>query len=385
MPTTVLLVDDEAQILNILKDTLETVGFNVTARESGEAALEYLGHHRPDLMVTDLRMQGISGLELLKQVVDLTPDTQSIILTGFGDMKSAIEALRLGAFDYLNKPIDAERLIQTLKNGDERRRLILENRALIQNLQESNRLKNEFLNGMSHEVRTPLGHITGFSEILETTLEDATEKQVRYIQNIQKAAHRLLNMFDNILQYSRLNSGDASISPKPFALSGLIKKTADEFQDAIHGKGLTLEMAPLEPDVTIAADETICHKILSLLLDNAVQFCPAESRITLKADLLPAPSVSDALKAELADNTAEAWVHLSVSDTGPGIVPEDQERIFNLFEQGDGSLTRHHEGAGLGLSLARSLARLHNGVIHLDSTPGEGSTFTLVVPLETPV
>ena len=377
MPTDVLLVDDERQILTILQETLSTAGFRVTACESGKAALGALADHQPDLMVTDLKMPGMSGLELLKEVRELTPDTQVVILTGFGDMNSAIEALRLGAYDYLQKPVDAERLIQTLRNGTERRRLILENRALVQSLQEANQLKTEFINGMSHEIRTPLGHITGFAQILEGTLDRLTEKQARYLQNIQTAANRLLSMFDNILQYSVLNSGEVQIAPASFPLSEFLNRTLDPFESAVAEKRIAVDLQPPEPDRSVIADAETCRKILSLLLDNAVQFSPEQGALGLKAEVLPSPSVP----SDLDERGAEAWLHISVSDTGPGIDPEDQERIFNLFEQVDGSLAREHEGTGLGLALARSLARIHNGVIALDSRPGEGSTFTLVIPL----
>ena len=257
MPSTVLLVDDEEQILSILRETLTATGFSVETCNSGEAAVEYLADHHPDMIVTDLRMPGVSGLEVLQEAQKVTPDTQVIILTGFGDMNSAIEALRYGAYDYLNKPVDAERLVQTLRNGEEKRRLILENRNLIHGLQEANRLKTEFINGMSHEIRTPLGHITGFSEILEATLEDViNEKQARYLKNIQKAADRLLGMFDNILEYSILNSGDRSISPSPFSLRDLLEKGQNLAQAMVDEKSMSVNIELPESAVNPSRQRT---------------------------------------------------------------------------------------------------------------------------------
>jgi len=207
MSTSILIVDDEPNVLNIIKEAVSTAGFEVTACQSGEEALPLLETHPPDLLLTDLRMPGISGMELLGRAREHSPDTQVIILTGYGDMKSAVEAIRLGAFDYLSKPVDMERLVKTLQNGSERRRLILDNRDLVGCLKESNRLKTEFINGMSHEVRTPLGHIQGFAQILQDTMNGLSEKQAGYLQNILTASNRLLNMFEDILQYSTLTRG----------------------------------------------------------------------------------------------------------------------------------------------------------------------------------
>ena len=378
MPIDVLLVDDETEILNILRDTISTAGFQVTIKESAQAALSYLAEHEPEVMVTDLRMPGLSGLELFQQVRAHLPNLQVVILTGFGDMKSAVEALRLGAFDYLNKPVDADRLIQIIRHASERRRLVLENRALIQSLSETNRLKTEFLHGMSHEIRTPLGHITGFSEILESTLENLTEKQARYLENIQKAAKRLLGMFDNMLEYSDLSSGGKYISPSNFLILGCLTKVREIYQDAAGAKGITIDIQSPE-NLEVQADESICQKVVSLLLDNAIGFSPQDTTVTLNVESKDAPDVPDTPRSTL--DAPGPWLHISVSDNGPGIPPENQERIFNLFEQADGSLTRQHEGTGLGLALAKSLAKSHGGTLILDSTLGEGSTFTLVIPI----
>ena len=381
MPTDVLVVDDEPDILDILEETLSSAGFEAVARQGGDDALTYLAHHTPALMVTDLRMPGISGMELTRKARELTPDTQVVILTGYGDMKSAVEALRLGAYDYLTKPVDTERLIQTLRNGAEHRRLIRENRLLIHSLREANRIKTEFISAMSHEFRTPIGHILGFAQILQDTAAGLTEKQAHYLDNIQTAATRLVTLFDNVLEFSILRSGETRISPEPFSLMQLLEGGLASFSAPAQAGDLSLEIRPSQADQIVAADLQVCLKVLSLLLDNAVKFSPGGGRVTIRAEVRPTPSVPDAPAPGPAQIDAPAWLHVSVSDAGPGIALEDQNRIFNLFEQGDPSLVRHHGGIGIGLALARGLVQIHGGAIFLKSRPGEGSTFTFVVPL----
>jgi signal transduction histidine kinase len=131
----------------------------------------------------------------------------------------------------------------------------------------------------------------------------------------------------------------------------------------------------------VTADLDICRKVLSLLLDNALKFTPEEGRIVLGAEVRLGPPPDCVPHPLPVDARADRWLHLSVADGGPGVAVEDHRRIFNLFEQGDASLTRNHPGTGLGLALALSLARLHGGTIALASRPGAGATFTLVVPV----
>lgn len=380
---TVLLVDDEPQILSILSDTLGIGGFTVHTCNSGPKALACLENHPVELMVTDLRMPGMSGTELLQEVRKRGHDLPVIFLTGFGDMKSAVDAMRLGAFDYLSKPVDAERLIQTINKAAEHYRLVTENRTLIETLTESNRIKAQFLHGMSHEIRTPLGHITGFSEILESTLTDLTDKQKRYLYNIQNAARHLLSMFDDMLQYVDLSSSDTPLAKDAFRLSDMIDKAQKPLADAIHTQALTLDLQLPEPG-TVITDETVCSKIVELLLKNAVQFSPDNGRVTISALLQDDPQVSEDQRANLIASPNIPWLHLSITDEGPGIDPEDHERIFNIFEQLDGTLSRGHEGTGMGLALAKNLAQRLHGCISLKSTPNTGSTFTLIIPVSLP-
>lgn len=378
---TVLLVDDEPQILTILSETLESVGYEVHTCNSGPEALDVLEAHQVDLMVSDLRMPEMSGTELLLKVRERKHNMPVIFLTGFGDMKSAVEAMRLGAFDYLNKPVDIERLVQTLKNAAEQHRLTTENRVLIENLTEANQLKAQFLHGMSHEIRTPLGHITGFAEILESTLENLSDKQERYLHNIQNAAKRLLSMFDDMMQYVDLSSTDIPLNKDAFLLSDAIDKLQKLLADAFHTQQLNVTIDLPEPEPSVITDETVCSKIIEVLLKNAVQFSPDKGTIVLKATFEDEPQLPEDQRDGLVAPQGARWLHLAITDSGPGIDPEYHERIFNLFEQLDGTLARGHEGTGMGLALGKNLVQRLNGCIDLKSAPDEGSTFTIIIPV----
>jgi signal transduction histidine kinase len=379
MAMRVVIVDDENDILSILKDALSSAGLDVAAFERAEPALAFVAEHDAEVLVADLRLPGTNGLALVGDVRVASPDTQVIILTGFGDMRSAVEALRLGAYDYLTKPVDVDRLVQSIRNAAERRALIRANRTLLRSLEEANRLKAEFIRGMNHEVRTPLGHVLGFAQILEDTLEGLSEKQRRYFDNIRSGAQQLLEMFENILQFSALQAGEARLHLSEFSVRGLVDDCLGGHREAAARKSIRLEVDLGAQDVQAGADIEMCRKILSVLLDNAVKFTPDGGVVTIRADARPEPDCPE--ERLPAGNRAEAWLHLSVSDTGPGIDPGDQERIFNLFEQLDADLARQHQGAGLGLALGMSLARGQGGTITVESQPGTGSCFTAIIPM----
>jgi signal transduction histidine kinase len=375
MITDVLLVDDERQILTILQESLTSSGFRVRIAESGEMAVEAMKESPPDVMVVDLRMPGMNGLELMTEAQDHMPSGPMIVLTGYSDTKSAVDALRLGAYDYLTKPVDMERLVQTLRNAAEHRRLTLENRGLVHRLQEANRIKTEFINGMSHEVRTPLGHVMGFTEILQDTLEGLTDKQRGYLDKIRDAANRLLRLFDDVLQFSVLRSGDIQVKPEMLPLDSIVSRVVEDQASAAAARSIAVDApaAGLEAHM----DPEVSEKILTLLLDNAIKFTPEGGRVDIRAEAVMA---SERLpEVEHASPTGR-WLRVGVSDTGPGVPDADRARIFEVFEQGDSSLSRSHEGTGLGLALARSLARIHGGDVILEKSSAEGSTFCMILP-----
>ena len=380
MAAKVLLVDDEEHIRSVLSDSLRSAGYDVECAASGEDGLTSLSNQPADLMVVDLKMPGINGLEFAGQAREAAPDGQIIILTGYGDMNSVVEAMRAGAYDYLTKPVDLDRLLQTLSKADERRRLIIENRALLDRLTEANRIKAEFINGMSHEVRTPLGHITGFAQILEDTLENLTDKQRRYIQNIQGGARRLLDLFENILSFTTLKTGDVHVTPETVDLGEMLEAVVEDCRPEAAEAGISVQVENAS-GVKAQIDSKICQRALRLLVDNAIKFNNEGGSATLSAHV----TGSRPAGVETADTSSHGgWLIIEVKDTGIGIPADQQEQIFGLFTQADASLARPYEGAGIGLALARSLARLHGGTIHVLSEVEKGSTFSLIIPIDAP-
>jgi two-component system, NarL family, sensor histidine kinase BarA len=236
---------------------------------------------------------------------------------------------------------------------------------------EMNRLKSDFLATMSHELRTPLNSIIGFSEVLAGT-EQLNERQRRYASNIQSSGKMLLSMINDILDLAKIESGKMEVRTEDFSIRDVCEGLTNLSRPVAERKNITLEYRIDEAIPLLRQDPGKLRQVLYNLLSNAIKFTPEGGRVTLRA------------RAE------SRLLVIQVEDTGIGIAEEDRDAIFEKFRQakapgqGENVLTREHQGTGLGLSIVRELTKLLGGNVHLDSQPGQGSTFTVRIPLMLP-
>jgi signal transduction histidine kinase len=236
---------------------------------------------------------------------------------------------------------------------------------LYHELEESNQHKSEFLANMSHELRTPLNAVIGFSEVLEQKMfGELNEKQMEYVQDIHASGRHLLSLINDILDLSKLDTNVLEVSR--FNLRATIEATLTLVRERAARHGLQINLTLDEGVGEITADERRVRQILLNLLSNAVKFTPDGGQIDISAAIV--------------DNAMQIFVR----DTGVGIAEDDQEKIFDRFQQGKGNHAGKREGTGLGLTLVRKLAELHGGCIEVSSKLGEGSTFCLTLPLMEP-
>jgi signal transduction histidine kinase len=235
-------------------------------------------------------------------------------------------------------------------------------------LMEMNRLKSQFLATMSHELRTPLNSIIGFSDVL-SSIRSLDEKQKRYVQNIQKSGKLLLDMINDILDLAKIESGKMDLRLSAFRIEHVIYAQCDMARPLTEKKNIDLEtnVAPRLPE--LYQDQGKVQQILNNLLSNAIKFTPEGGRIVVSAR-----------------QDRQGDLELIVADTGVGIAPEDQSRIFEKFRQGEmvlpsgDPMTREYSGTGLGLSIVKELCKLLEGEVSLQSELGTGSTFTVRLP-----
>ncbi len=230
-------------------------------------------------------------------------------------------------------------------------------------LEAASHHKSEFLANMSHELRTPLNAISGFSQVLRKGLfGEINEKQAEYLDDILASARHLLSLIDDVLDLAKVEAGQIELHKAPFSLPEALERGVVIVRDRAMKGGVQISTT-VGPGVdTVVGDERRITQVLFNLLSNAVKFTPSGGEVDVSASRL------------------DGAVHVSVRDTGPGIAPEDQQRIFEEFQQAElGKAQR--EGTGLGLALSKRLIELHEGRLWVESQPGDGSTFTFTLPL----
>jgi signal transduction histidine kinase/DNA-binding response OmpR family regulator len=230
-------------------------------------------------------------------------------------------------------------------------------------LERASRTKSEFLANMSHELRTPLNAIIGFSELLLDEPDEGYDGETRksYVQTIHQGGHHLLSLINDILDLSKVEAGRMELHFDTVRMDDAVEHVLQTLGPLLARRHITLEADQLDAG-ELEADEGKLRQVLYNLLSNAIKFTPDGGRITVTA------------------SRVEDRVHISVADTGLGIAPEDQERIFDEFQQLDTGPGRRFEGTGLGLALTRRLVELHGGRIWVESAVGRGSTFHVELP-----
>jgi signal transduction histidine kinase len=223
--------------------------------------------------------------------------------------------------------------------------------------------KSEFLADMSHELRTPLNAISGFSQVLrKQLLGEINEKQAEYLDDILASSRHLLSLIDDVLDLAKVEAGQIELEVMPFSLREALERGVVIVRERATREDVRVSLSS-DPGVdTVIGDERRIRQVVFNLLSNAVKFAPAGSTV------------------DVAAARVDGEVRVSVSDSGPGIAPEDQARIFEEFQQAAAG-REQREGTGLGLALSRRLVELHGGRIWVDSEVGKGSTFVFTLPM----
>jgi len=230
-------------------------------------------------------------------------------------------------------------------------------------LEVASRHKSQFLANMSHELRTPLNAILGYTELLQDGIYgQIPEKAQETMQRVDRSGRHLLALINDVLDLSKIEAGQLTLSLGDYSLKEVVQTVVTAMEPLVTEKKLALTVT-LAPDLPVGrGDDRRLSQVLLNLVGNAVKF-------------------TDAGEVRVAARVSDGAFVVSVSDTGPGIAPEDQQRIFEEFQQADTSNTRKKGGTDLGLSIARRIIELHGGQIRVESAPGKGSTFSFTVPV----
>jgi CheY-like chemotaxis protein/anti-sigma regulatory factor (Ser/Thr protein kinase) len=359
-PEKVLVVDDEAGLRNMLKFGLQKRGYEVFEAEGGQQALELAKIHKFDLAVCDIMMPGMDGVQVLKALKALSPTIEVVMATGYATLETAVESMKQGASDYIQKPYSLGTLCTVFEKASEHRRL----QAKVAYLEEVDRLKNEFMHTMNHELRTPLTSVMGYIALMREGVYGPINDGLRDAMNRAEVnAKYLLQLINGVLDFGKLQADRLILTPEVFHLKDIMQDVASVLEPMAAAKKLTVSIDRPE-NVSVYCDQLRLRQILLNLAGNAVKF-----------------TQSGTVAIQISVTPDDASVSFRVSDTGPGIAPEKLPLLFQEFKQLDGSDTRPKNGSGLGLAISKRLAEKMGGRILVQSRPAVGSIFVLQVPI----
>lgn len=352
-----LIVDDERGPMESLRMIFKPA-YQVYTASGGPEAIEIVHQTPIDVVTLDLRMPGMSGIEVMEQIKQHDPDIEVVIVTGYSSLDTAIRGLRFRAFDYISKPFDVSEISDIVRRAVNQRRTT----------QRLRLLKENFLANLSHELRTPLSAIIGYTAILNDECErQATPEQRLAIERIQANSHDLLNLVEAVLLLSSLEAGELSLNTQVFDLGSTVGRVLRRYESTAQEKGLLINTRLQADDLKIFSDELLIERLLWALLDNAVKFTPRGS-VTVSAALTPTGD----------------QIRLSVIDNGIGMSAEEVRHVIEGLSQSDDSTTRRYRGLGLGLRVATRLVGFLGGHLTLQSREGAGTTVVVTLPRRPP-
>jgi signal transduction histidine kinase len=385
----ILIIDDEPEICEEISEKLEFHGFHCLTALSAKSGLKLLRVNADiSIVLTDIRMPGMSGIEMCKIIrseVSGGRDLALLVMTGHAGLSEAIEAIKVGALDFLTKPLNPDFLVHSVKRADQHiKALRLERNfneqltaqvgIMTNDLQQkayeleesntalviSNQVKNEFITMISHELRTPLNVIVGLSQIMN--LQEGDPKINRLIKKIEDAGWKLTDMVNSIMDMVAIENKDLELKFIEVDILKLVEKSVLPYTGKANQAGVTIDLGNIVTSI-IMLDSMRISQAIGHILDNAIKFSHAGSVIQVSSE-----QDTDSLTITIMDN-------------GAGMSQADISKALKPLSQVDGSLTKDHGGIGMGLSLAKMFVELHDGSLTVSSKLGYGTTIILSMPL----
>lgn len=343
----VLIVDDDVRNIAILSELLEE-DYRITTASSGNQALERLAGFRPDLVLLDIMMPGMDGLEVCRRIREdkTSRFSKVLMISGKVTVEDRLAGYAAGADDYITKPFDHDEI-----------KAKLEVFVKLKSMQEINRIKREFLNLMAHETNTPLNGILGLADyILDDKNLDVTEIR-ELVQEISEVGQNLMQLIRKILLLVNL-TGPIKIDEQIEDFSEAVGLALDARKTKAMNRDVSFEPS-IEP-CRFPHDRELSIKAICLILDNAIEHAPESSKI------------------ELVGQRIGELYRLDIVDRGKGIPPENLEEMTDEFTVSQ--LSHHKQGHGLGLAIVKRIAEMHGGSLVIESVPGHGTCVAIELP-----
>lgn len=362
----ILVVEDHQLLLEAIQDLLQVAGYEVAIANNGFAALDVINKRPPDLILSDITMPQMDGYALYQKVRENSSWVRIpfIFLTARGERTDVLRGKALGVEDYIVKPFDTEDLLVAIESRLGRARAIRQAADL-----EFEQLKQQILNVLSHELRTPLTYIAGYTDL---ALEDAgslsPEELQEFLLGIKRGSDRLTRLVKDMLLVVQIDTGHTAEEFRTYSnvrphLESYVRHIVESFVPTAQAAGITLKYSCTGECPPTRIHEEFLGNALGRILENAIKFSHGPNKlVTVETRNVP------------------GWIEIAVTDQGVGLTPDAIKNIFKRFQQFDREIMEQ-QGAGLGMFIAHNLVQLHGGEITVVSEPGQGSTFTVRIPV----
>jgi len=368
----VLFIDDEQKLCRNVQTLLQREGLAVDIAVNGSSGMRLLNASTYDLVITDVVMPDVSGMDIVRYVRDFLPDTPAIVITGYATLEGAVEAMREGAYDYVTKPVDFDFLKLSVERALERTRLKKTIKRYTEELEARVRERTreleeaqaqliqsekmaaigEMAARVAHEIKNPLMSIGGLARLLHRK-ENRPQKTREIAAIIREEADRLERILASLLELRQ----DQPLRARSLSLHKILRGTVKLVSSEMEKQGIEILWDLGESIPRVHTDEDRLKQVFLNLCNNAIQAMPRGGRLRIQTELHPED------------------VHVIVSDTGPGIPPEQQRNLFTPF------YTTKRHGTGLGLAISRKLMRDLGGEISLSDPVEQGTSFRIRLPL----
>ena len=356
----ILIIDDEEIVIDSCTHILANSGYQIVTARNGMLGLEVLQQENPDIVFVDLKMPGISGLEVLEKVQEHDPTIVPIVITGFATVSSAVEAMKKGAYDFLPKPFTPDEMRLIARRAIDKRRLVLETIAL---RREKEMLREQFAAIVSHELKSPLGAVQQSMYGLVSDLEDKlSDEQKSKIERLQSRIADLIKLVNTWLRAISVDISTIRDNFEPISIAETISKAVENVQQHATRKDISIETFLKEPFQPINGNGVTLVEALVNIIGNAVKYTQMGGHISIDA-------------REEDEN-----ILIAINDNGVGIATDDLPHIFDDFYVGK-TKPEGERRSGVGLAITKRIIDAHGGSISVESELGKGSTFVIHLPV----
>ncbi len=361
----VLVVDDIAQNIQVVGSILTEAGYEVMPARSGAEALERVRIQKPHLILLDLMMPDMDGLEVARRLKSdpATDDIPIIFLTASNELDHLVRAFATGAVDYVTKPFNAAELLSRVRTHMDLKMARDALKFQAQRLQELNEEKNGLLSIAAHDLRNPLTNVLGLVDLIREEIGDSQTETRENLDLIRGTATHMLRLVKDLLDVNAIELGGRELHPETLSLCDIAASVVDQTRRRAASKGQKIHLELATSACSVSMDPEAALQVVDNLVSNAVKYSPPGKTIWLRV------------------KSSGQKVSLEVEDEGPGLTEQDLTRVFSKFARLSSKPTGGESSTGLGLSIVKSLVEASGGRVWVESPPAKGAKFILELPM----